>query len=157
MKGLWKVNSSKNVLFIYFSFWGGNSPHCRLLKILSDILFLWCAHSEILWCQFGCICTFWIRFHMDHMDNHLRSFQMCISGLGFGDILCWILLPVSVEKVLDILWRFRNSWWQRTGIENGACVSYTGLYLSCSYHIVITCSPLASLLADTKLLHKGTL
>lgn len=85
---------------------------------------------------------------------------MCISGLGSGDILSWLLPLVSVEK--SALWRYLETVGeQKTGTRNGALISYT-LHLSCIYHIVsfhcrVSSFPLLSLnlLVYSKLLHKG--
>lgn len=60
---------------------------------------------------------------------------MCISGLGSGDILYWILLLVSVETSAGhAVEAFGKIVGQKTGTGNGALIPYT-LHLSCSYHI----------------------
>lgn len=86
---------------------------------------------------------------------------MCISGLGCGDILRWILLLVSVQRSTGHnVGIFRYCLWTENKHRKSHFL-HIALLLQLPHCFfpsprLITFSPLANLLVDPKLLHKGS-
>lgn len=85
---------------------------------------------------------------------------MCISGLGYGDILCWILLLVFVQKstghTVEIFLETvdRKQTLKISFLTHCTSLAVTTLFLSLAASFYFL-SLLAHLLVDPKLLHKG--